>query len=170
MANNTRLESNLHVVGRITAETMTIPASTIVDAGVSSDAAIAASKLIHRFPVTYAQNESAVVSDAVQGIHVAAGAGTITAIEVVCTSSAPVGDSTVTVDLLRSTAGGAYATVLSSVVTVDNSTTVRTIEPGTINTSDYIDGDSFTLDVNATVGTGTLPTGLLVTVFFEESP
>lgn len=170
MPTNTRVESNMHVVGRITAEAMTLPDSTVTDAMVASNAAIAASKVVHRFPIRHSQNEGAVVADEVMPIHIARAAGTVKAIEVVVTNAVPVGDSTVTVDLKKGNAASAYASVLSSVITLDNATVLRTAVAGTINTSAYAAGDSFLLDINATVGTGTLPTGIVVTVFFEESP
>lgn len=165
-----RLDSNLHVAGNLSAETMDIPSGSIINADVAATAAIGAEKLVHRFPVRYSQNQSAVVADAIEGIHIAAAAGTIASIEVACTSSAPVGDSTVTVDLEKSTGGGAFASVLSSAITLDNANTVRVLEAGTVSSPAYADGDILRINVNATVGTGTLPTGLVATVTLQENP
>lgn len=166
----TTMDSNVHIKGNLSAETMDIPAGTIVSADVSASAAIAAAKLVHRFPVRHSQNEGAVVADETVGIHIAAAAGVVASIEVVCTSTAPVGNSTVTVDLQKSTAGGAFATMLSSVVTIDSANTVRVAEAGTLSGTAYVDGDILELIIDATVGSGTLPTGMAIVVTLQENP
>ena len=170
MATNSTIESNLHIAGRLTAQSATLPDSTVTDAMVASDAAISASKIVHRFPLRHSQNGGAVVADATEAIHVARAAGTIKAIEAVIDDTVPVGDSTVTVDLEKGNAASAYASVLSAVLTINSSTVLRTPTTGTITSTSVADGDSLRVVVDATVGTGTLPTGLVVTIFLEESP
>lgn len=165
-----RLDSNFHVAGNLSAETMNIPSGTIVNSDVSATAAIGAEKLVHRFPIRYSQNESAVVADAIEGIHIAAAAGTIASIEAVCTSSAPVGAATVDIDLEKSTGGGAFASVLSAAITLDSGNTVRVLEAGTVSSPSYADGDVLRINVDATAGGGTLPTGLVVVVTLQENP
>lgn len=168
MPDNNDIAGNLRVGGRLTCQYVTLPNDAIVDAWVASDAAIAASKVVHNFAIRHSQNEAAVVADETVGVHVARAAGVLKSVEVVITKTAISGDSTVTVDVKAGNAGTGYATVLSAVATVDNSTALRTPVTPTITTEDYADGDSFIVVIDATVGTGTLPTGLVVTLFFEE--
>lgn len=150
--------------------TLKAPAASITNANIESAAGIAASKVIHRFPLTYSQADGSAVADATVTLYVAAAAGTIKSVEVGLGGAAAAGDSTVNVDILKSTGGGAFASVLDSAITVDVNTTIRTSEVGTVSSGSYADGDILQVDVDATVGTGTLPQGIVVTVICEEAP
>jgi hypothetical protein len=79
-----------------------------------------------------------------------------------------VGAATVTVDLQRSTAGGAFASVLSAVVTLDTANTARVAELAGIATAGGVAGDLYQLVITATAGGGTLPTGLFVFLTLKE--
>ena len=74
-----------------------------------------------------------------------------------------VGDSTVTIDLLKD-----GVTCLSAVITLDTGNTVYTPEAATITVPAFAQTDVLTVTITATVGTGTLPTGVYCTCNFTE--
>jgi hypothetical protein len=158
----TSLPSDLNVQGRLTVQSIVLPAATVTNASVATDAAIAASKLGHRVFRGHAQNGTA--ASVTVPIHVATAAGTIVSLKAGVIGAA-VGAATVTVNLLKGN-----ATVLGGVTTIDSSTAARTAIDGTITTPAYVAGAFFELVITATAGGGTLPTGLIVEVAFDESP
>jgi hypothetical protein len=162
---DTTLKGKTTVVGQFAA-----PSGSITNANIATAAGIAASKVVHRFPLNYAQADGASVADATVTLYVAAAAGEVKSVEVGLGGAAAAGDSTVDVDILKSTGGGAFASMLSAAITVDSSTVIRTAEVGVVSSGSYADGDILRVDVDATVGTGTLPQGIVVTVICEENP
>ena len=155
------IPSDLHVQGRISAESWTVPASSVSNAAVASDAAIEASKLQHQYLRGYSQPNSAATS-VTQVIHVAKAAGTVEHFDAGSIAKA-VGDSTVTVDLKKN-----GVSILSPVITLDNANSNRVAEAGTISAAAYASGDVFEVTTVATVGTGTLPTGVFAQAVFQE--
>lgn len=157
----TRIDGNLHVAGRITAETMTAPASSIDDASVASDADIGAEKLEHQHVITYGQNGTAAAATEV--VHLVVGTtATLEAVEVGSVTAA-VGDSTATVDVKKN-----GTTVLSAPVVLDNANTAYVPEAGTVSVSAAAQDAVYTVVVTVSAGTGTLPTGLFVTLKIRE--
>ncbi len=169
MATASRIESGLHVAGHLSSTTMKIPDATLTDAGVNGSAKIAASKLVHRPVENYQQAPGSDVVAATVPLFIAHKAGSVIAIEV-AGLSIPSGDKTVTVDLQKSTGGGAFATILTGVVTIDSGETARVAVAGTINTAAFVDGDVFQLVVAVTGSSGTQVQGLVVTVTFDQDP
>jgi hypothetical protein len=150
-----RLNDSLHVAGTLSSDTLVIPAGTLVNAGVSSIAAIGAEKLDHQHQRVYAQNGTA--ASATQVIHYTVGttgtvyefkAGSVTA----CTGAA-----TITVDLRKN-----GTTMLTAVITLDNANTAYIAEAGTLSATAVVAGDVLTVVIVATAGGGTLGTGLFV--------
>jgi len=151
------------------AGTLAVPTGSITAQQIAAGANIETSKTIHRHVISYGQANGSAMADATVPIHIVRGTtDSIIAVEVAIMTAA-VGDSTVTVDLQRSTAAGAFATALTGVVTLDSDTVVRTAEAGTLTASTLADGDILSIVVDATVGTGTLPQGLIVTVTIDET-
>ena len=74
-----------------------------------------------------------------------------------------VGDSTVTVDLKKN-----GSSILSAVITLDNANTNRVLEAGTISSTSLAVGDWLETVITATVGTGTLPTGVFVQLELKQ--
>jgi hypothetical protein len=156
-----RHEGNLHVVGRITSESMTIPDSTVTDDTVASDAGIGAEKLQHQYQPRYFQSGTAAAATAV--LHVVQGdTATLMAVDVGSVVAA-VGDSTVTVDVKKN-----GTTVLSGTVQLDSGNSAYVPEAGTVSVSNAVDGDVYTAVVTVSAGTGTLPTGLYVALKIRE--
>lgn len=77
-------------------------------------------------------------------------------------------DRTIIVDLQRSTAGGAFATVLGTTITFDQSIASRTVLAGVINTTTAIEGDIFQLVVTVAGSSGTQGKGLVVSLSVQE--
>src|SRR5512146_2002606 len=107
MANPSVPQGDLIVYGTLSASTLDVPAGTLVDADVASNAAIGAAKIIHQFPIEYHQNSGADVAAATALLHVAKAAGTIVAVKVGPDTAPTGGDKAFTVDVKKSTAGGA---------------------------------------------------------------
>ena len=169
MAEPTVISGDLIVRGAFSAGSIVVPAEQITDAAVSNTAAIAASKLIHHFPVHYSQAAGADVTSVTMPVHVAKANGTISAFKVLPTAAPAGGDKKFTVDLQKSTSAGNYATVLSSVVTIDNTSVNKTPQTGTLSATTYLTGDTFQMVLTASGSTGNQGQGVAAVAFFQEA-
>ena len=160
----------LHVTN-LTATNFTPPASCVTNAAVAAAAGIAATKLVHQFSLDYAQAPGSDIATATLDLHIAQATGEIVAFEAAITGVVATGDRSVTVDLQKSTGGGAFATVLSAAITLDSGNALRVLEAGTVSTTTFADGDLLRVVVTQVAGsTGTRPQGLAVTVTVRENP
>lgn len=109
----------------------------LTDSDVAAGAGIAASKLVHEHALNYAQAPGAAIVAATVDLHIVRGAtGKTVSMDAVVTGAiATGGDRTVTIDLQRSTAGGAFATVLSSTIVLNNASVLRVAQPAVVNAS-----------------------------------
>ncbi len=120
--------------------------------------------------IDYTIDEENEVVAATVPIHTVRGAtGTIIAIEATVTTAATTPKS-LTIDLKKSTGGGAFATVLTGVMTIDSTTTVRTIIAGALAATTLVDGDHLQLVIAVSGASGTQSKDLSVTVQIEEAP
>lgn len=157
--------------------TVSLPAgcvdNTAVKAGASGNY-VAASKLQHQQNVHYTQENGTTIATEKKEPYIQYGAtGTLLAVEVANTGTVGSGGGmSVTVDVLKSTGGGAFASVLSAVVTINASTTIRTAVAGSISggTNALVAGDILQVSVTATAGGGTLPKGLSVNLVISTDP
>lgn len=147
-----------------------LPASTIDEAALKPGALIPAAKVVARFAKDHRQAAGADVAAKTELIHIAGYAGIVKSVEAAI-DSAITGDNTVTVDLKKSSGGGAFASVLTAALVINSATAVRTAVAAVLDAAkdDYAAGDVFEVVVSVT-GTGTQAQGLVVTVFFEERP
>lgn len=162
-----RLDGDLHVTGRISSASMTVPDSTVDNDAVASDAAIAATKLVHRHHKEYAQEAAANASAGAYVIHVARAAGSVidfAAGLIVAADTAP-GSSgrTATMDLKKN-----GTTVLTGTIQLDNANTAYVIETATISSAAYVAGDVFTVVITAGGSVGTYPKGIFAQATFHE--
>lgn len=162
------INNDLHVNGGLSSKTFNPPAGSITNAAILAAAGIDATKVVHQFPLSHQQ--SGTVAAATEYIHIARAAGTLVAIEAMVATVATGADRTATIDLLKSTGGGAFASVLTATLVLDNTNVAMTLESGTINTTTYIDGDVFKLTVAVAGAAGDQAAGLLCVVTFRESP
>lgn len=165
------IEGNVHVRGTLSASTNSPSSATITDTHVSATAAIAATKLVHQFPVQGELYGPAVTIAALtKEVHAAFAAGSIVAFKAFVITVATGADRTVNVDLQKSTAGGAFATVLSATVLFNNVSTSRTLVSGTVSTADYIAGDLFQVVVTVAGAAGNQALGLHFLMEVRQSP
>jgi hypothetical protein len=97
--------------------------------------------------------------------HIAEAAGTIKAVNIAVVT-APVGDSTVTIDVKKN-----GTSILSSTKEINSTHSAYTPVEATLDGTkvDYSDGDCFTIVVTVSTGSGPLPTGLCVQVSTNEN-
>lgn len=158
---------DLNIRGRVTAQSITLPSSSVGNSQIAAGAGVAASKLEGEFKYNHSQTGN--VANATEYFNAVRGTtGEIVAIEMALTETIPSGDKTVTIDLQKSTGAGAFATVLSGTVVLNSSSVLRTLVAGTISSGDLADGDILKLTVTIGGSTGTDPQGLVVTVILRE--
>ncbi|SRR6266516_181430 len=120
----------------------------------------------HQHVKTYQQSGTAVSATA--ALHECRGtAGIIKSLRagsiVAC-----IGAATITIDLQKSSGGGAFATVLSAVITLNSASPPRVSVAGAISSSALAQGDVLQIVITATAGGGTLGTGLWVDLRVDE--
>lgn len=81
------------------------------------------------------------------------------------------GDLAYTVDIKKSTGAGAFATILTGVVTVNSSSTSRTVQFATLSgTPALVRGDALQVVIATSGSTGTQGAGVDVTIRIRENP
>lgn len=134
------------------------------DAALSAVSPAGVAKTRHQYIQRLSQVGGTAASAETRVVHVAKSAGNATGFKAGSIAAA-VGDSTVTVDLRKN-----GTTVLSAVITLDNTNSAYTPEAGSINTAAYSAGDVFTVVIAVSAGTGTLPQGVYGVASFDELP
>jgi hypothetical protein len=148
--------------------TVELPANSVEDATVKVGTQIDHEKLIHLHLASHQQSQAGDVVTARHIIHVCKFAATIEYVQV-CIDDAPTGgDKQYTVDVRRSTGGGAWTTVLSAVVTVNSSSGNRTVVLPTVSVINLAAGDLLAAVVTASGSTGTQGRGLCVIAAVAE--
>ena len=142
----------------------------IVDADCDTSMNLSDAKVQHRYSLTHSQTGT--VATTKQYLRIVKGAtGTIRAIQAAITETIATGaDRTVTLDLQKSTGGGAFATVLSSTIVFNNGSTLYTVSTGTISSNAVQAGDILVLTVTVAGSAGNQALGLVVSVTLAETP
>jgi len=157
------IDGDWTVRGTLNCEAIALPQNSLtstdqIRAGIN----IPADKTEQRFFPTWSQPNTAATTET-RTLFVARRAGTLN--EVVAGSIAKaVGDSTVTVNVRKN-----GTTVLAAVITLDSTNTARVLEAGSVTSSAFVAGDWFDVVITATVGTGTLPTGVFVQLEVDQN-
>lgn len=167
---NQNMPVNLNVSGQLSCATFAPPDECIDDDAVETGANIDASKLEHRHSLNYAQDPSGAVAAATQDIIyiTATNGGVINSINAFITGTLPTGDGTVTVDLKKSTEFGAFASVLTGVITLDSGNVLRVPEAGLFSSNTLQFGDILQLVIAQGKSTGNQAKGLLVNLSIDE--
>ncbi len=161
----TRIGEDLFVAGNIGCRTLSIPAGSLLNAGVGAAAAIAATKQIQQHVKHVSQESDTAVPDEEFCIHVVYGAtGTAVAFEAGAVV-ASVDGATVSVDLHKN-----GTTVLSSAITLNSNQTAYETVTATISTTSLVDGDVLEVIIVGTVGGGTLAKGVFASFVLREVP
>lgn len=171
MARVVQYDGDVHVAGTLSAKNMVIPDSAVNNADIVASAGIEATKLIHQYALSYNQTTGADVAAAQDFLHTFRSAATIVGMDVTPITAPTTGDRTFSVDLHKGSAGSAFASVLSAVVTIGQTDVDRTQRAATISNSTAVDGDMLKVVVTLTTGsTGNQGKGVLVTVWTREEP
>ena len=162
-------DGDMHVSGTLSAKNMTIPADAVDNANIIAAANIEATKLIHQNAFHYEQSTDADIAAGAKLLHTFRSAASILAMDVVPIEAPTTGDRSFYVDLQKFATGTTYISLLSTGVTVDQSSTNNTPQAATIATTTAVDGDSLRVVVTVTTGsTGNQGKGVLVTVWSRE--
>lgn len=153
--------------------TIAVPASSIKNSDFSSSSShrLDSEKLNHRQDMNFQIAPATTVSTTTQFLRLAYGTGTIKFVWVRPATVPTGGDKAYTVDLQKAAdASGTFASVLSSVVTIDSSKSNYTKYSGSISSASVATGVALQLVVTTSGTTGTQGSGLLVTIGYEETP
>lgn len=160
------IQGDLHVSGRVTSGSLTLPSGVVSNAQIASGTQIDASKSQQQRVVHYALGGPASTVTADQKVvHVIHGAGAIAGVTAALITP-PTTTDTVTVDIKKGNATTAFTSVLSSVITFSNTSIVRDIQDGSVATPTVADGDLLLVVVTAT---GTSAEGLVVSIVVNEA-
>jgi len=154
----------------VSCKTIRATSPCIGDSMILSDAAIAASKLVHRYHATHAQKAGTDVVSETMPVHTFRAAGSIVAVEIVPIVAPTGGNKLFTVDVKRGNAGAGFASILSAVITVDQASVSRTVYVAAITLPNAVDGDTLEVVIAASGSTGSQGQGVLVNVHVEEQP
>lgn len=157
-----RVESDLHVGGRLSAQSMTLPTGTVIDASIPAGANVSSDKLQHRHRCVFNQVHGSVAVTERRPVFWALSVGTIRRIKV-GSVVVNVGAATITVDIRKN-----GTTILTAIVTLDSGNTVYIAEDGTMTSAALVAGDVLEVVVVATAGGGTLGQGLFVVIDVDE--
>jgi len=159
----TRLEGQTHVAGALTAESITLPAGTVTNAGVAAAAGISASKLEHQHQITLAQDNGSAATAQTRVVHVVYGAtGTLQSIQAGC-ETACIGDSTIDVDVHVN-----GSSVLTATIELSSSESAYELVAGTFSDDDLTADDVIEIVITVTAGTGTLGEGVFANLVLTE--
>ena len=128
---------------------ITLPAGSVSDEKIPAGANIDAAKLKRRVPFSVELfGPTTTITALTKTLTMIRGAtGKVISITGHIDVQATGADRTVTIDLKKSTGGGAFATILTTTVNITNATAIRTAVNGAINTADLVVGDILQLVV-----------------------
>jgi len=125
--------------------------------------------VIQQYAVRYSQADGTQVASATVPIHIAYASGTILAVEAMLITNCKEDPAeTVTVDIQKGNAGGAYATILDEVISFSVADADREVKAGVLVTTTYSAEDSFIVIV--TVTNPGEAQGLVVNLWLREHP
>lgn len=171
MANPSIHEGDHVFNGTVTVVTGLVPPDgSITKQKIAPLAGIESSKVVHRFSQPAELfGPTTTIAALTKLLRIAKRGGTNVSFQA-ATSVQATGDRSVTVDLQKSTGGGAFASILSAPLSIPQATAVRTAVNGTISTPTFVAGDIFQVVVALGGTTGTYPQGLLVTLDVDQDP
>ena len=171
MASPSRMEGDYDFPGNVQfTGTTALPDLTVTDAKVSATAAIAQTKVIHRHVIHYSQPTNGVVVLKSEVVHIAYRASTILDVSIIPDTAPTGGDLLYTVDVKKSTAAGAWASILSSAYSVTAAKADRTVYAATLSgTPTLIADDALQVVIAVAGSTGTQGYGVCVVITLYEN-
>lgn len=160
----TFIDSNCLVNGNLTATTLVATSASITDAMVVAATGIQATKLQMQQEKHFSQESATASTSGAWVTHVVYGAtGTLVSIKA-GSVVANVGAATVTVDVLKN-----GTTVLTGVITLNNTHTAYQLVAGTFSATSLVVGDVLEIKLVATAGGGTLAKGVFAEFVIREA-
>ncbi len=157
-----RFDGDMSVLGDLSCRTFTPPAGCVSNASVAAGAGIAATKIQKPRLIHYGQSGTAV--SVTIPIYVCLGATATLQSFKAGSIVLNIGAATVTIDLKKN-----GSTILSAVITLDTANIARVLEAAAFTSASLVAGDFLELVITATIGGGTLATGLFVQAeIFED--
>jgi hypothetical protein len=151
------LNGDYHINGTLSSALFNAPSGSIRNIDIEQDAQIEASKLVQPNQPTYRETVATTASTLTIPLHSIVGT-TATLNTFVAGMVVPnIGDSTVSVDLLKN-----GSTVLTAPISLSSADAARAQVTAAITDFDAVVGDLYEVDIIATIGTGTLGLGLFV--------
>ena len=156
----------------MTVADITFTGGGIRDTDVATGAGIQATKLEHQqsMDAELFDESTTVAALASRLLHISYAAGTIVAFEGIITTQATGADRTVNVDLQKSTGGGAFASITTTDIEIDNTTTIRVPVAAVLSSTGLVDGDILRAVVSVAGSADAQAIGLLVTLTIREDP
>jgi hypothetical protein len=166
-----RLEGDTFVNGQLSCTSFQPPAGSIPKAAIPSNAGIEANKTVrHQAADEELFGPTTTITALTKWLHIIRGANaTAVAFQAAITTAATGGDRTVSVDLQKSSGGGAFATILTAPIAITNGTAIRTAVSGTISSAAMVAGDIVQIVVTVAGAAGNQALGLLASFTFEET-
>ena len=170
-----KIEGTVHFPGTVSIGSYFYPpAGSINNDAISSSATqrIAASKVVHQFTLTRQPfGPATTISAITELLHSVRGAaGTAIGLEVSVVTPATGADRTVSIDLQKSTGGGAFATILTTPLVLNNATAALTPQSAVIASSSLSDGDILRVVITVAGAAGNQAIGLLLALVLQEDP
>lgn len=154
-------------------DTLSVPPGSIVNTSFSQSPGnrLAASKVVHQQHVNCELAEQDTAVAAIERLaFIANAAGELADLKAAVITAADDATREVDIDLLKSTAGGAFATVLTAPLQFTDADTDLVVKTASLATAAYVAGDVFKLVVTVAGGAGNQAKGLLATIAKNENP
>ena len=159
------VEGDIHFAGNVTfGAGVTLPNGAVTAGKVAAGASIESTKIQQRNRAPWQQGDSAAnVVDGTQVVYIVTGAsGTLREFKAGCVTPCTTGAS-ITVDLKKN-----GASVLSAVITLDQTQTARQLVGAAISTMAVAAGDVLEVVIDATPGAGTIGKGIFGYLTLDE--
>lgn len=150
---------------------VSLPDNTISDRNVAAAANIADTKVAHRVFARHIQASGADIVTRTEIAHSAHAGETVSEVKVIADAVPAGGDKTVTVDVKKSHAGGAFASILTAPLAISSAIAAKTPidAPLSGGTATLVEDDLLEISITAAGSTGTQAQGLLVIVTLVEN-
>lgn len=160
-----RFSGDVYFDGSLSARAMNIPANTVDNTDVQTNAGIAATKLQQQRTKTYAQESATTSVSESRVIHTIYGANATMVSFRAGSVVANIGAATITVDLKKN-----GVSVLSAPISLNSGHTARQMVAGTISTPAGVASDVYEVTIVATAGGGTIGKGVFAELITREDP
>jgi len=158
-----RVEENGQFRGAVSFLNLGMNDGCVENKHVKAEAGLSASKLEHQHRAVCAQESAAACADEAHVVHIVKGtAGTLKSFQAGCVVAC-IGDSTITVDLLKD-----GVSVLTAAISLSSAEAAYELVEGVIDTAAVVADDVLEVAIDGTVGTGTLGTGVFAYVDLHE--